>query len=222
MKQFFSNLAALFRKESPDAHRSESAPAANLRAFLASYPPASDCIPASQELLQRYQKLLPESMLAVWRDHGFGHYGDGLLTLVNPDDYLSTLEDWLLMDRDDDQPPCRIPLALTAFGELIYLRLLADDEIDISTLNPHNSTGAVHDWSLEDFFNDSICKSELRDSLLQADLFAATHARLGARTSEQIYYPVPALRLGGHWAADSMESGNALVHLDFQLQLALG
>ena len=47
----------------------------------------------SPELIAKCEGLLPEEMLAVWREYGFGTILDGYLKIINPQDYVEILND---------------------------------------------------------------------------------------------------------------------------------
>lgn len=177
--------------------------------------------PCDAAFVAGFEGRLPEPLLDLWRTHGLGAYGDGQITLIDPDAYKPLLYGWLMRD-DEDEDDSRLPIALSAFGRIIYYRRLDEEEEDISSLDPHHSSGAVHTWSLQSFFDDHLCDPEVRTELLEPSLLTATRERLGALQAHEIYYPVPALRLGGSWQASQMDKGQGQVHLAWLLDLACG
>lgn len=190
-----------------------------LQPFLDRHPP-STTRKADPALVERYRGLLPDSLLALWAEVGFGTYSEGQIQLINPERYQACLWGWLMLDEDDDS---RLPLAISAFGHIFYYRRLSDEgDEDVALIDPHRSESEVLAWSLEAFFNEVLCDEESIDSLLDRALFKAIPAAKGALQPDEIYYFVPALRLGGTASADHVDRGDALVHLEFLLQLALG
>ncbi|WP_407570951.1 T6SS immunity protein Tdi1 domain-containing protein [Deinococcus altitudinis] len=176
---------------------------------------------ASADLLERFRGVLPESLLRLWAGPGLGWYGDGLIQLVNPLEYLDTLAGWLKRDLSDLS---RVPVALTAFGKLVYYRRLGEDTEDVSVIDPHRPGGGaeVLAWSFDDSFNEVLCDPEVQEDTLDRELAGQAALRLGRLEQNEMFFYVPALMLGGDDDLQSVAKGNAPVHLDLLLQLALG
>jgi hypothetical protein len=189
-----------------------------LQAFLAKFPPGA-VQPASPALLGAYRRILPEALLQLWEQVGLGQYAGGLLTLVDPREYAPALQGWLMQDQ---LSPDRVPIALSAFGTIMYYRRLGEDASDVAYIDPHHSETGVLSWSLEHFFNQSLTDPGVRDSLLHEPLFVDCLERHGPLSAGQMYTFVPALALGGKVDARHTEPADALVQLDFLLQLARG
>jgi hypothetical protein len=187
--------------------------------FIQRHKPATNLVKPSAELITNYQEHLPESLLELWSTHGFGFYGDGLIQLINPDLYRENFWQWLLLEDED---MTRLPIALTAFGEIFYYRSLSDDgDEDVSFLDPHVSESGDLAWSLEDFFNDWCCDEEQYSDFLDSKMLQQAISMKGPLEKNQIYYYVPALRLGGKRDIENIDKGDAPTHLELLLQLAL-
>ena len=100
-----------------------------------------------EEILSFGRQMLPKEIIELWEDYGFGAYGDGLIKAVDPRAYMNSLYSWL--GRRDLS---RIPIIVTAFGDIFCYRKLADNENDVSLLNMHyrkiEACGAVHQMVL--------------------------------------------------------------------------
>jgi hypothetical protein len=190
-----------------------------LQPFIETHAPSARVKPAPSDLVARFRGVLPDSLLDLWSTVGLGFYGDGLIQLVNPEEYANVLTGWLLLPAPN---PNRVPIALSAFGTIFYYRKLAEDAEDVALINPHLHQSDVLDWSLSDFFNGTLCDPDGGSELLEPELLMACLTRHGPLAENQMYYPVPALALGGAMHADSMDRGDARVHLEFLLQLAQG
>ena len=201
-----------------DSHSTATTPPA-MQNFLAHYTP-TQTTPAAPALIEAYRGLLPDALLELWRIGGIGQYNDGLLNVIDPDRYKDVLWGWLMREEED---PSRLPIAISAFGTIFYYRRLSDEgDEDVASIDPHTSGGEVLIWSLEDFFNETLCDPEFVEQDLEAPLFRDALAAQGPLAPDQMYCPVPALRLGGSKRADALDRGDAATHLDFLLQLALG
>ena len=173
----------------------------------------------SPETVKKYQAYLPEALLELWQNHGFGFYGNGLLQIINPELYQDVLWSWLMKDQPD---MTRLPIAISAFGLVFYYRLLSDDgDEDVSFIDPHNSDIGVTAWSLTDFFNDWICDDEIIEQFLEKSSLAKAQTQYGKLTDNQMYCYLPALRLGGRASDLNLDKGDAATHLDFLYQLAV-
>lgn len=173
----------------------------------------------SPETVKKYQAYLPEALLELWQNHGFGFYGNGLLQIINPELYQDELWSWLMKDQPD---MTRLPIAISAFGLVFYYRLLSEDgDEDVSFIDPHNSDIVVTAWSLTDFFNDWICGDEIIEQFLEKSALAKAQTQYDKLSDNQMYCYLPALRLGGRASDLNLDKGDAATHLDFLYQLAV-
>jgi len=190
-----------------------------LQTFIDKFPVDQAGNTVSPETVKKYQAYLPEALLELWQNHGFGFYGNGLLQIINPELYQDELWSWLMKDQPD---MTRLPIAISAFGLVFYYRLLSEDgDEDISFIDPHNSDIGVTAWSLKDFFNDWICDDEIIEQFLEKSALAKAQTQYGKLTDNQMYCYLPALRLGGRASDLNLDKGDAAIHLDFLYQLAV-
>ncbi len=217
MQPFQRLMKALGLMNEPAA---EAVATPGLAPFLQRHPPAAGVKPATAEQLARYADHLPAPLLALWRQHGFGFYGRGLIQLIDPDLYSENLWGWLMRDEPDME---RLPIALSAMGTLFYYRRLSEDgDEDVSFLNPHTSESGCTVWSLEQFFNEWLDDPDNQVDHLHAETLDAMVAKAGVLERDQMYFHEPALRLGGDGRLDGIARGSAPVHLGLLLDLALG
>ena len=47
---------------------------------------------ASDEIISKYESILPKEILNVWKEYGFGTILDGYLKIINPDEYSEILD----------------------------------------------------------------------------------------------------------------------------------
>lgn len=74
--------------------------------------------PAPPELIAEFQGKLPEFLLAIWKDKGFGSWANGLFSLCNPHDFKGLVSQIVHADKDLSHKDCHI-FAHSAFGKLI-------------------------------------------------------------------------------------------------------
>lgn len=76
-------------------------------------------IEASQEVIKKYQDILPEELLYYWKTYGFSSFKDGLLWLTNPDDYKELVDEFLAGTQFENRKDL-YAIARNAFG-MVYL-----------------------------------------------------------------------------------------------------
>ena len=184
-----------------------------LKDFLNLYPPSKDLVKANQEIIKAFTNKLPKPIIDLWTNYGFGSYGDGIIKVINPLEYMNTLFAWL-GKRDFT----KIPIFINAFGDIFYYRQLTETENDISLLNIHTRKISVCGYSYQEFFTKYI-KADIMNYNLKKDLFNQAKETLGNLESKEIYFFVPALILGGAENIKYIKKGNAVTHQLLLLEL---
>ncbi|CAH0534010.1 hypothetical protein VST7929_01892 [Vibrio stylophorae] len=187
-------------------------------AFIQALAPSAHNQIAAPEMVDRYRDWLPVSLLDLWQTHGFGFYGDGLLQLINPDDYRDNLWGWLMRDEADMS---RLPIALTAFGGLIYYRQLDEAICDVAYIDTQTSSTSVLAYDLASFFNECCLDPEVQREIFQSELLAQSRACHGSLKRNEVYALSPVLRLGGDYQSSMLHISLARPYLDWLLELAL-
>ena len=66
-----------------------------------------------QELCDKYEVILPDELIAVWRKYGFGSFMGGYLKVISPEEYQD------LIIATYFRGSISIPIFITAFGDVI-------------------------------------------------------------------------------------------------------
>lgn len=185
-----------------------------IETFVQAYKPGNDLKKPDKKLLKLVEDILPPEILYLWENYGFGDYGDGLLKVIDPRDYWDNLAAWL--GRKD---MTRVPIMMTAFGDLFYYRKLEQGEHDIALLDIHFRKTTVCAWSLPIFLKGYLQDKDIRHDILRDDIFADAVQKLGALRHNEIFFFVPALCLGGFEDIKHVGKGDAEVHQVLLLQL---
>lgn len=175
--------------------------------FLKKFPPDSDLEKPSEEVLDGLSGILPDELLDFWEKYGFGNYGQGIIKVINPLDYMDSLYTWL--GKEDFS---KIPILITGFGDIFYFRILSEDENDVCLLDIHYREINVCAYSFEDFFEDFITDDEIIEEVLKKDLFMESLKNKGILKNNEIFCFVPALILGGSETAENTDKAQADVH----------
>jgi len=183
-----------------------------LTRFLKKYQPTST-VKVENELVNRYAHILPSSLINLWKTKGLGKYNDGLIELINPDDFQDELEKTLKR-----KVPNYVPIAISGFGELFYYRKLTAVDEDVCVFDPHYKQIETCVWGLVDFFNGYLCDEYIMTEVLRTELFKAALKKLGNLRNNEIFFFVPPLALGGKESVDRLAKGNCQIHLDLLLQ----
>ena len=109
-----------------------SIPNKNFSKFIEKFEPADDLIKPIEEELNNFMDILPSELLDFWKEYGFGNYGDGIIKVINPLDYMGNLYEWL--GKEDFS---KLPILVTGFGDIFYYRKLSETDEDICFLNIH-------------------------------------------------------------------------------------
>ena len=114
--------------------------------FVSKYPPDNNLRKPTAETLEQFQGKVPAELLNFWQEYGFGNYGEVLLKIIDPTDYIDTLTLWL-----GEQEGC-LPILMTGFGTLFIYRKLSDTADDMCLLDIHNRRSGSFSTSFSDFF----------------------------------------------------------------------
>jgi hypothetical protein len=174
--------------------------------FLAFYPPTNTVVPP-QQAIDWYAGKVPAELMEFWRTYGCGNFGNGIIKIVDPSVYYPSIFRWWCAEDYS-----RVPIAVTGFGDIFYLRNWPEGGYDISLLEAHYAKSNVITASLDDFFNRYLCDEQTRRVRLRAELFAAAQAKCGPIDVKECYFFVPALCLGGAEDIRFVEKGDAAVH----------
>ena len=182
--------------------------------FVKAYAPGKELGKPDETLLEFAKQMLPPEIVYLWTEYGFGDYGDGLIKVVDPRDYMDSLYSWL-----GSQDFHKIPIMVSAFGDIFYYRKLENDENDVSLLDIHYRRIDVCAYSYEEFFEKYISNTEIKERVLRKNLFDQAVEKLGSLKYNEAFFFVPALVLGGGEDIKYVSKGDAYTHQHLLLEL---
>ena len=106
-------------------------------------------IPVSESIIEKYKEKVPDLLIDLWKSDGFGKYNNGVIEIINPQDYESILWTWLGQEVEN-----YVPFAISGFGELFYYRKLTETDEDVCMIDIQYRKIETIVWSLESFFED--------------------------------------------------------------------
>lgn len=182
--------------------------------FIEQFKPGENLQKPDEEILNFGKQMLSKEIIELWEEYGFGEYGDGLIKVVDPREYMNSLYTWL-GQKDFN----KIPIIVTAFGDIFYYRKLEDNENDVSLLNIHYRKIEVCSYSYQEFFEGYILDEDVIKNVLRADLYKQAVKELGKLDYKDIFFFTPALVLGGVEDIKYIKKGNGAVHHQVLLQI---
>ena len=202
-------LSGIFNKKEENSAEQEL-----FASFLQKYPPCGELQKPESEFLKMASKVVPAELIDFWHQYGFGSYGEGIIKVVNPTDYMGSLYKWL--GKEDFS---KIPIMVTAFGDIIYYRRLSETEDDICMLNIHYRKVEVLAYSFKDFWEKTVTDKKVMEQLLYHDLYKQAVYAKGALQKNEIFFFVPALIMGGKPAIENVDKGDAVTHMHLLFEL---
>jgi hypothetical protein len=194
--------------------------------FIEEFGEATSRSPVSTATVEKYRNILPETLLNIWKDEGWCSYRNGLLWIVNPEDYADLAEVWFR-----DTPLGALDnyyiFARSAFGVLyawsprigqpitLFCPTHAIYVLPIYLENPSTNP----ELSMESFFLSASAKDfdfEADDGAL---LFERALERLGPLSPKSMYGFEPVLALGGQREAKSLRVVELQPHLSILREL---
>lgn len=177
--------------------------------------------------IDRWRDKLPDRLLQYWQDEGWASYGDGLIWLVDPDEYEDLVDEWLEGSPLESLDAFHV-MARTAFGDLFLwgeqtgrsvtvcsaLNLLVARKDRLTKKSPKEL-----DRSVRAFFGLGRGDCDFRDAAGQM-LFGRARTRLGLLAVDEVYGFEPALVLGGKASIDSLRKVKIDPYLTLLRQLA--
>jgi hypothetical protein len=181
--------------------------------FIEKHPISGPRTMPEKQLLNDYKDRVPSVIINFWETYGFGKHSDGLFEIINPNEYEEIMSIWLGVKNQN-----RVPLIMTAFGDIFYHRKLTDTEEDISFIDVHYKNIAVVNWNSLEFFETDLCKDSFLIEYMDLLLFEEALNKIGPLEPGEIYSFVPALALGGAKELQYIDKANGIMHLRFLYQ----
>ena len=192
----------------------------------AGFGPAFKKQDVSKSSIEKNRGKLPDQLLQYWNEYGWCGYGNGLIWIVDPDEYAPVVDAWLEGTPFEGRDSYHT-IAVSAFGELFLWGETTGLAISISSLwgmiFPGDESAGVAegkgDLMIRGFFVglDKDMLDESDDA--ERPLFDRAVKKLGVLNAGQMYGLVPALALGGSCDLKHLEKVDAVTHLIMLAQL---
>ena len=162
----------------------------------------------SNEIITKYEKVLPNEMLDVWQEYGFGTILDGYLKIINPEEYEEVL------DMSYFRASVATPIFVTAFGDIFVL----EDGKYIRTIKFKNGTFDIIAGSFK-FFWEDMENNDIDEINNEFGKYKDAVAKLGELEFDECFGYTPLLGLGGSEKTENLEKVNTKVHIELITQM---
>ena len=187
-----------------------------MQKFLNTYKPGDNLIKPEQRFIDEAKKIVPKEIIDLWTKYGFGEYGNGIIRIINPEEYMGILYEWL--GKEDFT---RIPIIVDAFGDVFFYRYLGNNVNDISVLDVHYGEIKVCTFSYQEFFDKFMMDNKASDIYLRRKLYEDAVNKCGKLSINEAYYFKPAIKIAGYEHIDYVEKDDCKASQSFLLQLKL-
>ncbi|OUM65165.1 hypothetical protein PIROE2DRAFT_7885 [Piromyces sp. E2] len=176
--------------------------------FIKNFKPSDNLVKPDEETLKKLsESVLPKEYINLLKNYGFGNYGNGIIKVINPFEYADNLYTWIGNDEDN-----KLPIMMTAFGDLFYYRKLEGEEEDICILDIHYKNIELCEYHFKDFIENYLLNEDIQSSSLRKKLFSEALEIGGELELNEIFYFVPALSIGGAESINYIKKGDANAH----------
>ncbi len=174
--------------------------------------------------IEKWKGKLPPLLLNYWRDEGWSSYHNGLLTIVNPEEYEDVVDEWL-EDTYLEEIDVFHAIAINGFGNLY---LCGEKTGRCVTISSSYNTLIVNKKSLRNKQNDVNLDFGIESFFISFDigyqnkkgLFEKAVKKFGPLGDYEIFGFEPALILGGELDIKYIQKVDARIHLSILSQLA--
>ncbi|MFK4414757.1 MULTISPECIES: T6SS immunity protein Tdi1 domain-containing protein [Bacillus] len=161
---------------------------------------------SSQEIVEKYTGKVPEQIIALWKQFGFGSMLNGYLRLINPEEYLDILKESYIRYEE------AIPVFTTGMGDILvwennYLLLL----------KYRKGTVDVAGGKFKFFFKNTKDDYFLEKVLDWMPYKQAIH-RYGSLEIDECFGYTPLLPLGGSEKVENLQKVKLIEHVYFITQ----
>jgi hypothetical protein len=166
---------------------------------------------AEEATIEKYADTLPQELINVWKEYGFGSFLKGFLKIINPDDFQDLLNESYFFGKTS------IPIFTTGLGDIIVWQ-----ENEYVTIVKYR-IGDYHMISsgFEYFFSDLEDAESGEKDFDWNHYFKAIKVK-GIPEYDECFGYVPLLALGGSEKAENLEKVKLREHIYLINELAGG
>lgn len=195
--------------------------------FIEKFGEATSHYNVPKESIDKWRGKLPEQLLHYWEAEGWNSYQNGLFSIVNPDDYEGTIDQWLENTPFEEMDSYHV-FARDAFGVLYVVGEATGRNLTISC--PLNTIFAtkkkmkkksadVLDREIKSFLTAKTPDSFDLEDKNDKSLFQRAVKKYGALADDEIFGFEPAIVAGGEMKLENIKKLDCFIHLMILKQL---
>lgn len=155
-----------------------------------------------EDVIKCYTGRVPEEILEVWKQYGFGYILNGYLKVVNPNDYQTILEEVYLRNEG------AIVLFTTAMADIIVW----EDNRYLSLLNFKKGMASCISAGFDFFFED-LGDEAFKNKALDWSPYPKAVKKYGVPKYDECFGYEPILGLGGSEKVDNLKKVKLVEHI---------
>lgn len=140
-----------------------------------------------QETIDKYKGKIPNALLSIWKEFGYGTLLNSYLKIINPDKYINILEE--IYDDYEGE----IPIIITAFADIIAV----DKDGQLIILNLRFDFVDILFSKWDDVFYYCLSEKSFLKEDLQWEPYEEAVNLYGKPKFDECFAYVPLLSLGG-------------------------
>jgi hypothetical protein len=169
--------------------------------------------PVEQEIIEAYRGRVPDDMISVWQDYGYGTFGEGFVRIINPRDYEDGVGDCIGRVVGGTES---IPLMVTGLADLIVWEPGAG--LTGITYRVEDTRGLGS--SVSTFLNLTRAGGAKHlERVLDWSAFPAAVAAQGAPAFDESFVYVPLLSLGGDPSPQNLKPRKTIEAIRMMVEL---
>ena len=162
----------------------------------------------STETIQKYEGVLSEDVIELWKEYGYGSFYHGFFQIINPDEYIDLMKESIASHNHN-----AIPLFTTGMCDLIVW-----EEDFLRGCFYRNALMDNVSKTLEGFFF-TLASKKITESRLCISPYYEAVEKYGQPEYGYGFGYVPLLPLGGKKSVDNLDKVEVKTHIQINAQL---
>lgn len=159
-----------------------------------------------QELITEYEGKIPQDIISLWKEYGFGSFFNDYFRVINPHEYEDIVRD-SYFDGEN-----AIPLMVTAFGDIIIYDGTINDLVNL--LYRYQDLEVLGSYFFMDLSSQMYLKNNIKNKQYEKAL-----QKYGPLEVDECYGYVPLLGLGGKESIGNIQKVNTREHIELITQM---
>jgi hypothetical protein len=179
--------------------------------FFAKYPEYDIVDKPSEKTVEKFKKLLPETIISFWKEYGFGTFMDGYLKIINPEQYQE------VFDTSYENKTNEIVFAVTGLGDFI---VWAGDAIRFVNYRHGVDNIIQADGDFYFFLNRNIVDEYCINTECKGKKYFSAKELYGKLEYDECFGYVPILAMGGKETVKNMRKVKIKDHIQMIFEMA--